>query len=58
VGPEITGTIGLSALATVLTEFGTGSTQHAKVLVDPARDEPTSWDLARLEHIHTTGAPP
>ena len=37
VGPVITGTIGLSALATVLTELASGSTHHAKVLVDPAR---------------------
>ncbi len=37
VEPVITGTIGLSALTTVLTELGSGSTQHAKVLVDPTR---------------------
>jgi len=40
VGPVITGTIGLSGLATVLTELGSGSTHHAKVLVDPTRDDP------------------
>jgi hypothetical protein len=38
VGPVITGTVGLSALATVLTEFASGGTHHAKVLVDPRAD--------------------
>jgi len=37
VGPVITRTIGLSALATVLGELASGTTHHAKVLVDPAR---------------------
>ena len=37
VGPLITGTIGLDGLSGVLTELGSGSTTHAKVLVDPKR---------------------
>lgn len=37
VTPVITGTVGLSDLATVLTDLRSGTTQHAKVLVDPAR---------------------
>lgn len=37
VTPLITGTVGLDGLAGVLTELGSGSTTHAKVLVDPAR---------------------
>lgn len=35
VGPLITGTVGLGGLSGVLTELGSGSTTHAKVLVDP-----------------------
>jgi (R,R)-butanediol dehydrogenase / meso-butanediol dehydrogenase / diacetyl reductase len=35
VGPLITGTVGLEGLSGVLTELGSGSTTHAKVLVDP-----------------------
>lgn len=37
VAPLITGTVGLGGLADVLTELGSGSTVHAKVLVDPTR---------------------
>jgi (R,R)-butanediol dehydrogenase/meso-butanediol dehydrogenase/diacetyl reductase len=37
VTPLITGTVGLAQLAGVLTELGSGSTTHAKVLVDPTR---------------------
>ncbi len=37
VGPVITGTVGLSELAAVLTDLRSGSTQHAKVLLDPTR---------------------
>ena len=37
VGPLVTGTVGLDGLAGVLTELGSGSTTHAKVLVDPYR---------------------
>jgi (R,R)-butanediol dehydrogenase/meso-butanediol dehydrogenase/diacetyl reductase len=37
VGPLITGTVGLDGLSGVLTELGSGSTTHAKVLVDPKR---------------------
>ena len=37
VGPLITGTVGLGGLSGVLTELGSGSTTHAKVLVDPRR---------------------
>ena len=37
VGPLITGTVGLDGLSGVLTELGSGSTTHAKVLVDPTR---------------------
>ncbi|HEX2046508.1 MAG TPA: alcohol dehydrogenase catalytic domain-containing protein [Acidimicrobiales bacterium] len=37
VGPVITGTVGLSEFASVLTDLRSGSTQYAKVLVDPAR---------------------
>lgn len=37
VGPVITGTVGLSELGAVLTDLGSGSTHHAKVLVDPTR---------------------
>lgn len=36
-GPVITGTVGLQDLAGVLTDLGSGSTHHAKVLVDPNR---------------------
>ena len=36
VDPLITGTFGLAELPDVLTELGTGSTEHAKVLIDPA----------------------
>ncbi len=36
IAPVITGTVGLSDLAGLLTDLGSGSTQHAKVLVDPA----------------------
>ncbi len=35
VGPVITATVGLSELAAVLTDLRSGSTQYAKVLVDP-----------------------
>ena len=38
VAPIITGTFGLSGLATVLTELGSGSIEHAKVLIDPFAD--------------------
>lgn len=34
----ITGTVGLSGLATVLTELGSGSIEHARVLIDPFAD--------------------
>ena len=37
VSPMITGTFGLSDLPQLLTELGSGSTRHAKVLVDPSR---------------------
>ncbi len=37
VGPVITATVGLSELAAVLTDLRSGSTHHAKVLVDPTR---------------------
>ena len=36
VGPLITGTVGLDGLSGVLDELGSGSTTHAKVLVDPS----------------------
>ncbi len=37
VGPVITGTVGMSELAAVLSDLRSGTTQHAKVLVDPTR---------------------
>jgi (R,R)-butanediol dehydrogenase/meso-butanediol dehydrogenase/diacetyl reductase len=37
IAPVVTGTVGLSDLAGVLTDLGSGSTHHAKVLVDPTR---------------------
>jgi (R,R)-butanediol dehydrogenase / meso-butanediol dehydrogenase / diacetyl reductase len=37
VGPLVTGTVGLDGLSGVLTDLGSGSTTHAKVLVDPKR---------------------
>jgi (R,R)-butanediol dehydrogenase/meso-butanediol dehydrogenase/diacetyl reductase len=37
IGPVVTGTVGLSELGAVLTDLRSGSTQHAKVLVDPTR---------------------
>jgi len=36
VGPMVTGIFGLDQLADVLTELGSGSTEHAKVLIDPS----------------------
>jgi (R,R)-butanediol dehydrogenase/meso-butanediol dehydrogenase/diacetyl reductase len=37
IGPVVTGTVGLTELAGVLGDLRSGSTVHAKVLVDPTR---------------------
>lgn len=38
VAPVVTGIFGLGELADVLTELGSGNTEHAKVLIDPFAD--------------------